>query len=392
MSYANPTPLRIGMHGNFGGRDYRLVGRTVMGESEGGETYYWNEFNLQAQDGSSADLVYEETERGGQWRLFTMFEPEYSLTAADAATKRVGDRLNLTGEDVRVTFCGRSRVYYIEGEAPEGVEVGDVANYFNAESGNTMQVVSWTGEDVEFYSGVTLARGVVNVAFNLPADGGLTRKFTPAGNGVGNYTGNLKFIFQAAMVVLVFFLVFGRSLSCSANREARPVQKISAGRPPLTVGAAGKVKEKNYHVTAHAVVEIDEDGCIFERHEYQLIDDDGHASRLVCGLQPGDKDWILFSALDPLVPPRVAECAGKKIGDNVNVDGVEGRVRTIFYSTVRSFDGQASGEWWDGLSRFGYVAQSNYDILTVRWNQAFPNFMTFERGSKVPAAAVQSAF
>jgi hypothetical protein len=140
------------------------------------------------------------------------------------------------------------------------------------------------------------------------------------------------------------------------------------------------------------VVEIDEDGCIFERHEYQLTDADGHFSRLVCGLQPGDKDWVLFSSLDPLVPPRVEECAGKKIGDNVNVDGVEGKVRTIFYSTVRSFDGQASGEWWSGLSRFGYVAQSNYDILTVRWNQSFPNFMTFERGSKIPAAAVQSAF
>ncbi|MEI9864534.1 MAG: hypothetical protein WDN00_08275 [Limisphaerales bacterium] len=33
----------------------------------------------------------------------------------------------------------------IEGRAPDGVEVGDVANYFNAEAGDMMQVVSWTG-------------------------------------------------------------------------------------------------------------------------------------------------------------------------------------------------------------------------------------------------------
>ena len=112
--------------------------------------------------------VYEETERGGEWRLFTMFEPEYPMTAADAATKRVGDRLNLTGEDVRITLRSASRVYHIEGQAPEGVEVGDVANYFNAEAGNDMQVVSWTGDEVEYYNGVNIPQSVVAAAFNVP--------------------------------------------------------------------------------------------------------------------------------------------------------------------------------------------------------------------------------
>ncbi len=144
MSFENPTRLRIGMHGNFSGKDYRLVGRVVLGETEAGETYYWNEFNLVAGDGSYADLVYEETERGGEWRLFTMFDPEYPLTAADAATKRIGDRLNLNGTDVRVTLVETSHVYRIEGQAPEGIEVGAEADYFNAEAGEIMQVVSWT--------------------------------------------------------------------------------------------------------------------------------------------------------------------------------------------------------------------------------------------------------
>ena len=38
MSFANPTRLRIGMHANFGGKDYRLVGRVVMGVTDDGET------------------------------------------------------------------------------------------------------------------------------------------------------------------------------------------------------------------------------------------------------------------------------------------------------------------------------------------------------------------
>ena len=128
MSYENPTQLRIGMHGDFAGKDFRLVGRSVLGVDIAGETYYWNEFNLEAKSGETATLVFEETETGGDWRLFTQFEPDFPLTAADAATKKVGDSLNLTGTDVRVTLVQRSRVYYVEAEAPEGETVGSIAN------------------------------------------------------------------------------------------------------------------------------------------------------------------------------------------------------------------------------------------------------------------------
>src|ERR1017187_4304708 len=239
MSFENPTRLRIGVHGNFGGKDYRVLGRVVMGESEAGETYYWNEFNLQAGDGSSADLVFEDNETGGHWRLFTLFEPEYPLTAADAATKRVGDPLNLTGDDVRVTFRGSSRVYRIEGTAPEGVEVGSVAEYFNAEAGQLMQVASWTGDEVEFYNGVNLTRGMIASAFNLPqeelGDAGEKSFSSFGGSGSGNYNSGLKFALQAGFVILLFFLIFGRTLSCSTDYEASAVEKIPAGPPPLTI-------------------------------------------------------------------------------------------------------------------------------------------------------------
>ena len=170
MSFANPTPINLGMTGTFNGRPYRVAGRVVMGMDDGGGTYYWNEFNLVSNDGESATLVYEETERGGEWRLFTLFEVEYPLTAADAATKRVGDRLTLDDREVRVTLVDESRVYHIEGEAPEGVEVGDIAHYFNAEASQRMIVVSWTGDEVEYYRGVTISAGPIAEAFNLPRE------------------------------------------------------------------------------------------------------------------------------------------------------------------------------------------------------------------------------
>ena len=172
------------MTGNLSGKQYRVVGRVVLGEQEEGGTYYWNEFNLESDGGEVATLVYEETERGGEWRLFHLFEPACPMTAADAATKRAGDPLDLEGMHLFVRLVSKSRVYYIEGKAPEGVEVGDVAHYFNAVAGNNMIVVSWTGEEVEFYKGLDLSRLTVSSAFNVrivdfsrlfPAPGGNRR-------------------------------------------------------------------------------------------------------------------------------------------------------------------------------------------------------------------------
>src|SRR4051812_11266115 len=101
-----------------------------------------------------------------------MVEPDCPMTAADAATKRPGDHVNLDGTDIHVTYNGTSRIYYIEGKAAEGEDVGDVATYFNAEAGNAIQVVSWTGDDVEYYHGLNLSRKDVESAFHLqlPAD------------------------------------------------------------------------------------------------------------------------------------------------------------------------------------------------------------------------------
>lgn len=392
MSFANPTRLRIGMHGEFAGKDFRLIGRVVIGVEEDGETYYWNEFNLETKTGESATLVYEEAERGGEWRMFTMFDPEYPMTAADAAAKKVGDSLNLTGTDVRVTLKDSSRVYRIEGKAPEGVEVGDVAHYFNAEARGVMQVVSWTGDEVEFYNGVNISQKSVMSAFGLPAivtgASALSKSFSGDSDST-DYTGTLKFILQIAAVILVFFVAFGRSLSCSTTYEAAPVKKIVAGDPPLVVGATGNLKDKHYRITAHAVVEIDEVGSRFERHEYQLTDDSGQTDLLVCGLQPKDKKWTLLKALNPLLPPRPQDCAAQKVGDVVNVDGVGGPVREIFLSSVRQADGAKTDGWPDGIEGFGYLAQSEYDFLLVCWNN---QTISFQRGLSIPADTTVAAF
>jgi len=395
MSYENPTQLRIGMHGDFAGKDFRLVGRSVLGVDINGETYYWNEFNLEAKTGEIATLVYEDTERGGEWRLFTEFEPEYPLTAADAATKQVGDQLNLTGTDVHVTLVQTSRVYRVEGRGPEGEKVGSVANYFNAEAGDVMQVVSWTGDEVEYYNGVTLSRGAVEKAFNIPRAAAPARTFSGLGSsswsdsGSGEYLSTGKFVFWAVIIGFVFCMFFATDLSCFTRREAAPVKRISAAPPPLMVGMSGTLEGKNYKIAAHAVVEIGEVGTIYERNEYELTDDYGVITLLVCGEKPGIQDWTIYTPLTPFQPPSTHECAAQKVGNMVTIDGNTGTVHDLFQSTIKHTENVAPSGWHQGDVQYGYAAGTEYNSLLVRWDNHSSSFL---HGRNLPAKRVTDAF
>jgi hypothetical protein len=382
MSFENPTSLRIGMHGTFAGKDFRLVGRMVMGVEISGETYYWNEFNLQANTGEAATLVYEE----GTWRLFTEFEPDHPLTAAEAVLKQVGDELNLTGVDVRVTLVQTSRVYRIEGMPPAGETVGDEDNYFNAEAGDVMQVVSWKGQKVEYYNGITLAPGTAEKAFNLPRQSpakifsGLGDSSSWSDSGSQNYLGTGKFIFTVIIIVIVFYFTLGQNFSFSTAYEAPPVKRISAPSPPLMVGASGNWEGKAFRVTARATMEVAGVGSVYERNEYELTDGNGNVSLLVCGVKPGTQDWILYTPLSPLTPPTPSQSAAQKAGDTVNIDGVVATISELCQFTVKSVDNAAASGWHQGDVRFGYAASSEYNSLLVWWDS---RDIGFWRGKKV---------
>jgi hypothetical protein len=391
MSFENPTRLRLGMRANIRNRNYQLVGRVVLGVTDNGVTYYWNEFNLQAADGTTTTLVYEEGEQGGEWRLFLRFEPETPLTAAEAATRRVGDPLDLNGTEVRITLLDTSRVYYIEGQGPEGLAVGDEANYFNAETSGVMQVVSWTGEEVEFYNGVNLSRWVVNSAFDLPPEprvfGGGHLYFALIGTGSGGSVNTVVgFIgIGCAVVALIGFAGgFGSARSTSA-----PVPHLVAGAAPLTVGMAGKLFDKYYHVTAHALVEIARVGMICDRHEYELADDQGRKTLLVFGNPPADGDCILFAPSFPMAPPSAQQLAAKKVGDPVGLDGFTGTVQNIFLSTIKQSDADGASGLQAGTVWYGLDAKADGQWLLARWNLGSLNFY---QGLSVAAPTVTTGF
>lgn len=372
------------MTGSISGKQYRVVGRVVLGEQEEGGTYYWNEFNLESDAGDVATLVYEETERGGEWRLFHLFEPACATTAADAATKREGDPLDLEGMHLFVRLVSKSHVYHIEGKAPEGVEVGEEAHYFNAVSGNNMIVVSWTGVEVEFYKGLDLSPTTVSSAFNVRLVD-FSRLFRAPG-GRSRVPGLVAGL-VGALVVVILAVVGFRSIMSSRRPPA--IVRTGAPESPLAVGKAGILRGTHYQLQSHLLVEMSLVGRKFDRHEYLLSNDDGTKALLVRGSKPGAGDWWLFRPLQPATPLSPQQAAAVRWGQTVNVDGLVAIVSELFQCTIRQVESPEASDLNPGDVFFGFRAGTSDAQLLVRWNA---NYINFFQGVAVQEKEVLGAF
>ena len=383
MTFNNPTPVQLGMTGKFSGKTYRVVGRVVLGEQEAGTVYYWNEYNLQTDSGESATLVYEVTERGPEWRWFELFEPQFPMTAEDAATKRVGDPLNLDGGDLPITFRQTSRIYHTEGTAPEGEHVGSVADYFNAESGNSMQVVSWTGSEMEFYRGQTVAAAMVAVAFNLPIE-----KFKPVFRVRDGQRASHRVVEAVVIGIFAVIFLFAIYSSCAPPRRPPALVHLTSPAPPLKIGSAVRLNDVSYRIAGHLLQEVAEVGRRFERHEFYLQNDDGEAL-LFYGWTPGAKDWALFTPLHPQAPFTPQKAAAVQWTQTINVEGLTVPVTELFRCTIRQAEGATAGGFTQGSTLYGFSGQNGSALLLATWNE---QAVEFYRGELVPANAVTGAF
>lgn len=386
MAFTNPTPIRLGMVGALLGRRYRVTGRTVMGMTEAGETYYWNEFNLVDLDGGSATLVFEVTDDGEEWRLFTSFQPENPISIADATSKRVGDQLNLEGTDVRITLVSESRICAIEGETADDEKVGDVASYFNAQGGNALIVVSWTAGAIEFFKGQNVSYATVKTSFNLRADmpGGFCE--LPGSQDGGGSSGRWLAVAATLLALVIFAVVYWFS---GPGARAKGIIICDAPPSPLKMGSRGLLEGKSCDVSAHEVVESAQVGLRCERHEYQLTDDDGNQALLVYGWKPGAKDWFLLSRLQPLAPLTPQEAAAQRVGDLVNVGGYVVPVSGLFRETVRLTESADSSGSATRVVHYGFSGQNGATVILVRWRE---NDIAFYAGTAVASKAVATAF
>ncbi len=354
--FDNPTALTVGATGKLCGLNYRVIGRVVLGTNVDGETWYWNEYNLLDDSGQNATLVFEETENGPEWKLFVRFEPLTPMTAAEAARKKVGDTVALNDKPVPITFVGRSRVYHIEGQAPEGVEIGDIANYFNADTGFEMQVASWTGDEIEFYRGIDVSVDDVAVGFRLPVE-----KLTGGGlvAAVEEPESDSRSIAKFVPLVIIAAVALLAVVSFNASQKQRwPAPPRKPPTPPdrLTGAAVVPIHGRLASVKSHTVVEMARVGSRYDCHEYRLRDADGESWLLVNGLAGSPAEWHLLRPASPAVALTPTGAAALRVGQTLTLDDTLFTVWDLFQARVAGAE-----------TMFGLLARAGSRWVMIRW-------------------------
>jgi hypothetical protein len=400
--HPNLTGLRLGATGTLNGWRVRVAGRAVMAVEIEGEDYFWNEFRLVDGSGNEATLVHEEGEAGPEWKLFRPFTPARPMTAAEASFKSVGDKVNLDGTPVAITLVDESRVVHLEGEAAEGVEVGDVARYFNADTGDRMLVVSWTGDDIEFYEGLDVPAAVVAQAFNLPppanvvpndADASATSNLS--GSGLRSDSGAKPAVSWMTKLVLVALggITLFSGYSCF-NRKTAPTGAPSKSAPAfaptvqLMNGTEGTLGGERFTVTAVSAVEIARPGDRHARREYALRTAGGERALLINGLTGGSKEWHLLRPAAVPAGLMPVEAARKKKGDAVTAGGRALPIAELFQAKTIFTEPAAAGPATEAIE-YGFLATEGADVLLARWGETA---IRCWRGNAVAETAVSAAF
>lgn len=389
MSHDNPTALQIGKSGMLDGRRYTIRGRTVLSTVVDGTKYYWNEFNLVAASGEAITLVYEEEEDGSDWKIFRLFEPLRPMSAQTAAAVRVGNTIDFDGTKAHVSLISESRVVYVEGEPPEGVEVGDAARYFNAEAPEKWFVVSWTGEEVEHYRGARISAKRIELSFDLPRGAaGASSLAQPVAPSFDISLGQIGKI----LVGLGFLAVWIYSQVDHDDRRPPPPPPAKQIAPPAPLAEAsrGSLLGHEYTLTAHALVEVDQMGGNFDRHEYTWTDDRGGSGLLIRGLAENKEQWTLLAPV--AAPPNFTpyDAASLKAGQQTSVTGEPIRVSRLFLSKPLSNSGTATRAVWSDPLQYGFVAVTkDGNWLLARWTESH---LEIFRGKMLANADVLKAF
>ena len=354
MTIPNPTRIKIGDALEIAGVRYFVQGRAVLGVLDGGCFYYWHEFNLEDRAGrENATLVFED----GAWRLFKLIEPSL-IDAASVAFLRRGDPVDLGGTFF-VTRVDKSRVYHTEGKNAEGVRAGAEANYINARSGELLAVVSWTGEEVEYYRGRNISAGMVARALGLRGPKAFLFIFS---NGA---RGNWRLLW----FLLIPALIAGLVALCvvATRRPQRPPAVVRKAAPAavLKVGDTGMFHNTQYHVVGNALMEVAEQGRLSGSREYSLRDDQGNPALLV---EQAGAESLVFTEIEP--PPAMTpyEAARVGVGERVKLGGLTVDVRRLSRFTTRHTEAGDDSKPGEGEVFYTFSGEAGTNSVLVRWN------------------------
>jgi hypothetical protein len=374
MSFRNPTQISLGMQGVFFSKTYRVIGRAVLGTFDHGVLYFWHEFYLETSGGFLATLVFEVTETGPVWRWFTLFNPREPLNAADASTKRVGETVRIDNDRFRISRVSRSRIHFTEGRTPEGVTVGQTADYFNASLGSQLLVVSWTGDEVEFYEGSNVPASMVAIGFDF---GPIHRAaFTLlSGRSLWDWRVAAAGSLVVGMAALLAFVIW-------RSDQPRP-GFTPAPKPALHAGWTGTLNGVPYRISDLSLEEIDQVGQRTLRGEYDLFSQtDGSTAELI----EQNQDWWLASPILPQDPWSPIRAGDAQCGQTILIAGQTAQITALFRDTIL----EGSEAPWPGEKTiYGFTAQSSSNKYAVEWDSAK---ILYQKLTPLSDQAIRTAF
>jgi hypothetical protein len=268
----------------------------------------------------------------------------------------------------------RSSVWQVEGKTPEGIEKGKHASYFNAEAGDKMIVVSWTGEEMEFYNGTNLSSLAVAGAFGLAGFSAFQFALTS-----GRRWSNAHVIgpFAVLAVIAVMVTAFIINSHSPGPSHPAPVKVTAAGPSPLSVGLSGALNGVTYRIASHNLAEIAEVGIRFQEHEYDLTDNQGNEALLIRGGAAADASWKLCALLPPQSELTPLQAGGLWRGEEIHLDQGNASVTELFRCTT------------SGNVFYGFTGRLGTNIVMARWDQII---ITEWQVSILPNKTVRAAF
>jgi hypothetical protein len=144
-------PLEVGMHGtDAAGLAWRIVGHLRFAE----DSYWWDEYLVQAADGQSAWIQYDDGK-------FSRYTPRRLKEPLDPKT--AGGRFQLDGKWHYTREVGAASISHIEGELTWKARVGDTVRWIDARDVG----IEWTEKEIEVFDVASMSRAEVASLFGV---------------------------------------------------------------------------------------------------------------------------------------------------------------------------------------------------------------------------------
>jgi len=160
-----PSILKLGQKGRFKGKTYEIIGRVLMKQKSGLDSFYWQEYLLFSPSAGYAWL--EESQ--GHWVFLqkTKRKPDFNPTRRGLDFEEEDYFINHVGETYHCWEKGVAQVDYVEGEFPYHLQKGDKYRFMEAISPPLILVAEWTENEIEWMTGSYWKHTSVQKAFGL---------------------------------------------------------------------------------------------------------------------------------------------------------------------------------------------------------------------------------